>query len=124
MNRHGLSVGMERSGSDFYMTVTALGKLTHADYAVITPVIESALAGVSEPNISALVDVREMEGWEPRAAWDDLRIGLRHGHEFERVALIGSKRWQEVAGTVGGWFIAGELRFFEEPADAIEWLTS
>ena len=115
---------MERSGSNFYMTVTAIGKLTHDDYAVVTPLIEGALAGVSEPNISALVDVREMEGWEPRAAWDDFRIGVRHGHEFGRVAVIVSKRWQEVAATVGGWFIAGELQYFDEPEAAIEWLNA
>ncbi len=62
ISRHGLSIGMERSGSDFYMTLTAIGKLTHEDYEVITPFIDSAVAGVKDPAIKMLFDAREMEG--------------------------------------------------------------
>jgi hypothetical protein len=29
----------------------------------------------------------ELQGWAPRAAWDDFNIGVKHGGEFEKVAL-------------------------------------
>jgi hypothetical protein len=120
--RHGLSIGMERSGSDFYLTFTPVGKLTHADYEVIIPMIDSAIEGVKHPEIKALVDIRELEGWEPRAAWDDLKLGVKHGREFKKIAIIGNKRWQELAAKVGGWFIAGEIQYFEERDPALKWL--
>lgn len=113
---------MERSGSDFYLTIMAVGKLTHEDYEVITPVIDSTLEGVKEPRIKALFDAREMDGWKPRAAWDDFKIGLKHGSEFEKIALLGSKRWQETAAKVGSWFISGEAKYFEDLDEALTWI--
>ncbi|MCP3848983.1 MAG: STAS/SEC14 domain-containing protein, partial [Gammaproteobacteria bacterium] len=42
-SRHGLSIGIERVDSQFFMTMKAVGKLTHDDYKIITPMIDSAL---------------------------------------------------------------------------------
>ena len=92
ITRHGLSIGMERSGSDFYLTLTPVGKLTHADYEVITPMVDSAVEGVKHPKIKALVDIRGLEGWESRAAWDDFKLGVKHGREFEKIAIVGNQR--------------------------------
>ncbi len=122
ISRHGLSIGMECSGSDFYMTLTLIGKLTHEDYEVITPFIDSAVEGVKNPEIKMLLDAREMEGWEARAAWDDFKLGVKHGREFKRIAIVGNKRWQQMAAKLGRWFIAGEVRFFEDINEALDWL--
>ncbi len=120
--RHGVSIGLERSGSDFYLTLTCMGKLTHQDYQIITPMLDSALKGVEHPKIRTLIDGREMEGWEPRAAWDDFRLGVKHGREFEKIAIVGNEHWQEVAAKLGSWFISGEARFFDELDEALGWL--
>jgi len=31
--KHGLSIGIERVGEDFFLSLKAIGKLTHADVA-------------------------------------------------------------------------------------------
>jgi len=41
IKRHGLSIGIERSGSDVFLSLKAIGKLTHKDYETITPMIDS-----------------------------------------------------------------------------------
>jgi len=122
ITRHGLSIGIERTGDRFYLTLKAVGKLTHEDYQVITPMIDAALEGVPEPTILALIDATELDGWEARAAWDDFRLGLKHGRDFERIAILGNRRWQELAAKVGSWFIAGKAEYFETMDDALEWL--
>ena len=122
LTRHGLSIGIERTGTIFFLTLKAVGKLTHEDYQVITPLIDGALQGVPEPAIKALVDATELDGWEARAAWDDFRLGLRHGRDFEKIAILGNRRWQELAAKVGGWFVAGEVKYFESMAEALAWL--
>ena len=86
--------------------------------------IDSALEAVKEPEIKALIDGTELEGWEPRAAWDDFKLGLKHGNEFTKIAIYGNKKWQEIAARVGGWFISGEVRYFEDRAAAIKWLST
>lgn len=120
--RRGLSIGIEHINDHFFLTLRIAGKLTHKDYEIITPMLDSALAGVKEPKIKALIDASELEGWELRAAWDDLKLGLKHGNEFEKIALYGHKRWQEMAVKVGAWFISGELKYFEDEQEALTWL--
>ena len=122
--RHGLSIGLERTGDRFFLTLKAVGKLTHDDYQTITPMIDAALEGVPSPAIHCLIDGTEMEGWEPRAAWDDFRLGLKHGRAFERVAIYGNKHWQEIAAKVGAWLVSGEVRYFENCEEALDWLNS
>ncbi|MDH2432592.1 STAS/SEC14 domain-containing protein [Pokkaliibacter sp. MBI-7] len=120
--RHGLSIGIERFGEEFFLSLKAVGKLTHADYEVISPMVDSALAQVPSPRVKALFDATELLGWELRAAWDDLRLGLKHGSEFEKVAIYGNRHWQEVAAKIGSWFVGGEVRYFENLQQALSWL--
>ena len=122
ISRHGLSIGIERTDSSFFMTMKAIGKLTHEDYKTITPMIDSALAGVKEAKIKMLFDGTELEGWEARAAWDDFKLGIKHGKEFEKIAIYGNKNWQEIVAKVGSWFISGEVKYFDSYDDALQWM--
>jgi hypothetical protein len=124
IKRHGLSIGIERSGSDFFLSLKAIGKLTHKDYETITPMIDSALNAVKEPQVKVLIDGTELEGWELRAAWDDFKIGLKHGNEFVKIAIYGNKHWQEIAAKVGAWFVSGEVKYFDNAEDALAWLNA
>ena len=120
--RHGLSVGMERSNDHYYLYIKVTGKLTHKDYEIIVPMIDSALEGIKDPDIIALIDGSEFEGWELRAAWDDFKLGLKHGKEFKKVAIVGNKKWFQVGSKIGSWLISGKVRQFEDSTEALEWL--
>lgn len=122
MMRHGLSIGIERVGNEFFLSLKAVGKLTHEDYKKITPMIDSALEGVKDPKVKAFIDGSELEGWEIRAAWDDFKLGLKHGGEFDKIAIFGNKKWQEYTAKIGSWFISGEVKYFEDTNSAFSWL--
>ena len=122
--RHGISIGIERINDHLYMSFKAIGKLTHNDYEMMVPMIESAVEGIKDPVIDALIDMTELEGWELRAAWDDFKLGLKHGREFNNIAIIGNKKWEELSAKVGSWFVSGEMKYFEDEQQACEWLTS
>lgn len=122
IHRHGLSIGLERTGRELFLSLKATGKLMHSDYELITPMIDSALEGVRSPRIRAFLDMSELEGWEPRAAWDDFKLGMKHGHQFTRIAILGQKRWQEWSAKVGAWFVSGEVQYFEDENAALVWL--
>jgi hypothetical protein len=123
IQRHGLSIGIERINNDFFLTVKASGKLTHKDYETITPMIDSALAKVKQPKVKVLIDGSELEGWELRAAWDDFKLGLKHGNQFVKIAIFGNKGWQQMAAKVGSWFVSGEVKYFENEDAALAWLS-
>jgi len=120
--RHGLSIGIERVNDEFLLSLKATGKLTHEDYEKINPMIDSALEGVKDPDIKVFIDGSDFEGWELRAAWDDLKLGLKHGNDFDKIAIFGSKKWQEYTAKVGSWFVSGEVQYFEEADEALTWL--
>ncbi|XQW86687.1 STAS/SEC14 domain-containing protein [Thalassotalea piscium] len=121
-SKHGLTIGIERIENNFFLSLKAIGKLTHSDYEVITPMIDSALATVKEPKVDVLFDATELDGWELRAAWDDLKLGLKHNNHFNKIAIYGNKNWQEITAKVGSWFISGEVKSFDNLPDAMAWL--
>lgn len=124
IKRHGISIGIERIDDDFLLSIKAVGRLTHKDYEQIIPLLEYALEGVKHPRVSMLVDIRDFEGWGLHAVWDEFRLALKHGNEFSRIAVLGDEEWQEIATKIGGWFLSGEVRYFEEDQKAMDWLTT
>ena len=122
VQRHGITIGIERINSDFFLTLKLSGKLSHEDYEKITPMLDSALMEVKQPHIKALVDVTELKGWELRAAWDDFKLGLNHGTQFVKIAIYGNQNWLEMATKIGSWFVSGEAKYFESEAGALVWL--
>jgi hypothetical protein len=122
IQRHGLSVGIDRVGDDFFISMRVQGKLTHEDYARITPMLDAALNEVDHPKANVLLDATEFEGWELRAAWDDFKLGLKHGSDFNKIAIVGDKHWQQWAAKIGSWFISGDACYFNDFAEALSWL--
>ncbi|MEX2962964.1 STAS/SEC14 domain-containing protein [Microbulbifer sp. TYP-18] len=121
-NRHGLSIGIQRTNDSVFLYLKATGKLTHRDYEIIVPMIDRALDAVTEPKVKALFDARELEGWELRAAWDDFKLGLKHGNQFSRAAIVGNQHWLRAASAVAGWFVSAEVELFDSPEQAVSWL--
>ncbi len=118
----GMSIGMERAGDHLYLSLKARGKLTHEDYETMKPLIDSALDSVRDPTVTALVDATELEGWDAQAAWDDFKLGLKHGNKFDKVAVVGNKDWQETSSKISGWFMSGDVEYFESAGAALNWL--
>ena len=122
VQRHGITIGIERINGDFFLTLKLSGKLSHEDYEKITPMLDSALMTVKQPHIKALVDVTELKGWELRAAWDDFKLGLNHGTQFVKIAIYGNQNWLAMATKIGSWFVSGEAKYFDNEAGALVWL--
>ena len=122
VKKHGLSIGIERYKDTFFLSLKVVGRLTHQDYKIITPMLDSALAQVTDPRVDALIDATELDGWDLRAAWDDFKLGLKHKNEFRRVAIFGNKNWQEFGAKLGNWFVSGEVNYFENWQDAYDWI--
>lgn len=122
LDKHGLTIGIVRYNDDFYLSLKVVGKLTHEDYKKINPMIDSTLESVKDPKVKVFIDGSEFDGWELRAAWDDFKLGLKHGNEFDKIAFLGNKDWQKHMTKIAAWFLSGEMKYFENENKAIEWL--
>lgn len=75
------------------LAIKASGKLTHADYEQLVSRVKELLR--ERGKVRALFELEDCRGWTMRAAWDDLKFGLKHRGDFERCAVVGQKRWQK-----------------------------
>ena len=119
---NGLTIGISRVDTQYFLVLKAVGKLTHNDYKIIAPMLESAINCLEQPKINLLIDASEFEGWELKTAWGDFKLGLKHGDEFYKIAIVGNKKWQKYAAKIGSWFVAGEIQQFDDLSSAIEWV--
>jgi universal stress protein A len=102
--------------------VRATGKLTHADYQQFLPELENLIN--EHGKISLLMELENFSGWEIAAVKDDLQFGLKHNHDFEKIALVGDKTWQQWMVLMSKPFVKGEIRYFSriELQTAWDWL--
>ncbi len=119
---HGISIGMQRHHSDFFLCLKAEGQLDHADYEVIAPLVDSALQVVVHPRVKVLFDATDFHGWDPHTAWEDFTLDLRHCNQFSKIAILGRSNWRDVASSIASWFMSGEANYFEDRDLALQWL--
>lgn len=100
----------------------AVGRLTHDDYQSFLPKLEQLLA--DEGRISILLELENFHGWDMEAAMDDYRFGMAHQESFERIAIIGDKRWEKWMAFLTKPFVEAKVRFFEHEdiGKAWDWL--
>jgi len=63
-------------------------------------------------------------GWEFGAAWDDAVFGLKHRHDFEKIAVVGDQKWVKWATKVGAYFLEGQVATYSSTQflDAVTWI--
>jgi universal stress protein A len=71
----------------------ASGKLTHEDYEDFRGRVEQMIR--EHGSVRVLLDLNDFHGWDLRAAWDDLKLGLQHPGRFDRCAILGDRKWEE-----------------------------
>ena len=122
IERHGISVGIERVSGETIIVFKAKGKLTHDDYQAMIPILKTTIKQIDSSALKMMVDISTLTGWELRAAWDDFKLGLVLNSKIDKIAIYGDKSWQEMASKVGSWFVSGEIKSFEDHDSAKEWL--
>ena len=122
VKEHGVGISLKRYADELFVELSLLGKLTHEDYELFVPMIDKAMQETPDVKMAMLADMRELEGWEARAAWDDFRFGLNHRSDFKKLAIVGDARWQKLAAKITDWFVSGETRYFETREAALAWL--
>ena len=122
IREHGIGIAIKRNKKKLFIEITMLGKLTHEDYQVFVPMIDKALKKVKSLEIDLLVDMKKLKGWEFLAAWDDFKFGVKHRNAFDKVAIIGNKKWEEQSVAMMSHLMKGKTKFFKEREKALTWL--
>jgi hypothetical protein len=107
------------------ITLKVSGKLTESELAAVQNATADVIRGGGQWRI--LVLTVKFSGWELGGEWSDFSLQSETDASIERMAIVGERRWQELALI----FTAKGLRPFPieyfEPAHIAEaraWLTS
>jgi hypothetical protein len=66
------------------------------------------------------------QGAEAGAVWDDAKFGLKHRHDFEKLALVGGSAWMDWLTKLAATILSGETKTFQRDQlkEAWDWLKS
>ena len=107
-----------REDNIFAFKVT--GTLTDTDYQQFLPKLTSLIE--KHGAISLLIELDDFHGWEAKAAWDDFKFGMEYKDVFVKIAIVGTKKWQEYSTKIGNWFMHGDVKFFYDLDEANMWI--
>jgi len=117
-----MDINIEPKDAALNVTLKATGKLTHQDYETLIPMMEMSIKSIPNAKVNMLLDATEFEGWEAQAAWDDFKFGMEYKDIFLKIAIVGTKTWQEYMAKMGDWFMHGEVKFFYDLNEAQNWI--
>ncbi len=117
-----MPVQLEQKDSGKILEVRVTGKLVHADYERFVP--EFDRLAKKHGKLRLLFEMSDFHGWELHAAWDDLKLGVKHFADIERIAMVGDKKWEEWMAKFCRPFTRAKVRYFESDSmdEARIWL--
>src|SRR6478672_1555723 len=86
-------------------------ELTNEDYNILIPALERLAEG--SKSIRWYFEMQDFKGWELQAFWKDVKFDLKHRNDFEKVAMIGEKRWEQWLAEVLKPFTKATVKYFE-----------
>jgi len=107
---------------DNVVGIVAKGRVTNEDCdKVLKPLMESSLKRHDKVRLYYEIGCRF-----PGAAWEDLRIGLEHITQWERVAVVTDVGWVRHTVNALRLLIPGEVRVFTsfQAPEGRAWITS
>jgi hypothetical protein len=102
------------------LQVNLTGRLDRFDYKRFVPLSEELIR--KHGKIRILVTLEDFHGWDGSALWEDVKWDARHFNDVERIAIVGDKAWEHAMAFVCNAFTSAEVRYFEDPDAAHEWI--
>jgi len=102
-----------------FVAVKAVGKMTDAAYKSFVPKLETIIA--EHGPIRLMFDLTESDGWTLKGAVDDMMLGLTHGKDFERIALVGDTAWEALAARMANALMNCDVRHYPSIDRQIAW---
>lgn len=104
------------------VAIQAIGTLDKTDYEVFGTQLDEMVR--QHGGIRLFIELVDFQGWTAGAAWEDVKLGVRHFSNIERIAVVGETRFQKGMTALAKPFTAAKVRYFdvENQADAEDWI--
>lgn len=109
---------------DNVVGVRASGWVSAHDYtSVLIPAVDAAIARHAKVRVLYQVGP-EFLGFTPGAVWDDMKLGLSHYRDWEKVAVVTDVTWIAMAMQAFFFAMPCPTKVFSvaEQSQAVDWL--
>jgi hypothetical protein len=99
------------------------GTLVKEDYKDFVAAFERLVRRHGKVRI--FFEMSDFHGWDAGAAWEDLKFGVEHFADVERLAMVGETKWQKAMALFCAPFTKAAVRYFDHAAaaEARTWLS-
>jgi len=117
-----MPIELKEESGDNILVIRVSGTLVKADYKPFVAEFERFLR--QHGKLRVLFDMSGFHGWEPGAAWEDVKFDIKHFADIERLAMVGEKKWEHGLAILWKPFTEATTRYFDhtELAQAKKWL--
>jgi hypothetical protein len=119
-----MAIQLTERNSGKILEVQVRGKLVHEDYQHFVPEFERLVK--EHGKIRVLFEMPSFHGWDASALWDDIKFGLKHFSDIERLAMVGDRKWEKGMSVFCKPFTTAKIRYFDvaQATEARGWLES
>lgn len=106
------------------VAVKATDTLTGADYDELIPILDETLKKFDKLNL--YFEMEHFSGWNLKSFWQDAKFDAQHASDFEAIAMVGDKKWQDWMTSFMKPFTSAEVKYFDlvDKTKAIAWAKS
>ena len=103
---------VHREADDLYV-MSLSGIMKRSEFGTGQDTLARGIDAGGKPRVLAIL--REFQGWEKGADWNDLDFQITHGTEIAKIAIVGDTRWEpEALAFAGAGFRRAPVKFFPE----------
>ena len=119
-----MSFTINLHGEHNLLEIRLTGKLTKELYAELEPVVAERIKEYGKLKLIVIMD--HFEGWTCGALWEDTKFDVRHWRDFEKLALVGDKKWEKGMAAFCKPFTTAKIKYFDiaDIAAAEAWIRS
>lgn len=98
------------------------GKLIPSDYSKVLPIIKNRLQTYHK--VRWYFEMEAFKDWDVATSRQDIKFDILHANDFEKMAVVGDKEWEELLTNFIESFTYAEIKFFkpEERIVALDWI--
>ena len=107
---------------DNVAVIRVSGTLQKEDYQDILQYLKQRIDQFGD--ICILFEMKDFEGWKPKALWEDVKFDVKYNRAMKRAAMVGDKKWEEWLTKLAAPFAHAEVKYFEmaQREEALKWV--
>ena len=112
------------NGSEDLLAIRFSGRVNKDDYNSLLPIVKEKIEKFKKINLYwELVD---FEGWDIPSLIQEVKFDLSHAASFNKLAIVGDNKWEQMLATIGNRITSAEVRFYDKSVQlkAMDWITS